>query len=230
MQRQLQLACNPSVVEVNESIFLSVKFHKDELNVVMVFDFLIVPVLSNDLNLGLPFFLNRHFFSISLEKVTLAVESSCSMSLPNKTKIIDGIHTLSIPVTYVNTNVYLSWCAVDPLPSIGNSDHPKNQPCLETNGNGNNETCDAKLSQSSPIDLQSHCGFEIRAKEMNSDEGEGKVNSVLRRNEIDKDEMASVAEEFGSRGAFFIPIEKIADSTPLEYFKNSPKRDFSSFS
>ena len=108
VQSSLQLACSPVVVDINAKVTLDVLFSVGESRIRILLDFYVVPELSNQITLGLPFFLNRHFDSMSVDSSKLNTDITAVLiktPTPKKTQLPSLI---SIPITYVGTQVNLN--------------------------------------------------------------------------------------------------------------------------
>ena len=71
VQSSLQLACSSAVIDMHAKVTLNILFGAAESKIRILMDFYVIPELCNQLTLGLPFFLNRHFDSMTADSVKL---------------------------------------------------------------------------------------------------------------------------------------------------------------
>ena len=71
VQSTMQLACSSTIIDINAKVTLDVLFGTTESKIRILLDFYVIPELCNQITLGLPFFLNRHFDSMTADSVKL---------------------------------------------------------------------------------------------------------------------------------------------------------------
>ena len=200
VQSSLQLACSPVVVDINSKVTLDVLFSVGESRIRILLDFYVVPELSNQITLGLPFFLNRHFDSMSADSVKLNTDITAVLIKTPLAKMTQLSSPISIPITYVGTQVNLnSFAKVE--------DH---EPKSDSHSDGSLVVKEA----GGPIEKQAS------AERASFDK---LFEHVFRKYDIDSGEIPPLYDDFKRNGKFSIPVDKVVEQIPLDYFDGNKK-------
>ena len=108
VQSSLQLACSSAVIDIHAKVTLNILFGAAESKIRILMDFYVIPELCNQLTLGLPFFLNRHFDSMTADSVKLNPDITSVLIKGRSAKRIQLPPLVCIPITYIGTQVNLN--------------------------------------------------------------------------------------------------------------------------
>ena len=200
VQSTMQLACSSTIIDINAKVTLDVIFGATASKIRILLDFYVIPELCNQITLGLPFFLNRHFDSMTADSVKLNPDISSVLIRASSAKKAQLPPLLCIPITYVGTQVNLnSFAKVECLESKSDS-HP-----------------DDSLAVRESLDQAGiHAGIECTNFRKS-------FEHVFRKYDIDSDDIAPLYDDFNKTGKFSIPVDKVVEQIPLDYFDSNKK-------
>ena len=223
----LQLACSSSIVEIHSKVALNIIFKIGEEKIRMLLEFYIIPELANELTLGLPFFLNRHFDSMTAEVVRFNPDVSSALIRTKKSGKGNFHPLLCTPITYVGTQVNLNSFAKIDEEQYNNSN--KALPMIINKPlNGEEKPYEPDQDASEVLDpdqIPKLISVDDQVVPSKSDNGilTESFKHIFQNYDIGEGEQLSLIKEYNANGKFSIPVDKIVESIPLDYFDSKKK-------